>query len=130
MNVCWTLTGVNKIVTTQQEVTHVAVTQDTFLTTIDLDVMVCIINSGKFSLPLINHDIIADQNECNSNATNGCQQVCANTLGSYTCECIRGYRLNDDGMSCTGESNSSSHKTLYKISAKISALTYNLFRNT
>ena len=32
-----------------------------------------------------------------------CDQICSNTLGSYTCSCVRGFRLAADGKSCTGD---------------------------
>ncbi|VDM95878.1 unnamed protein product [Thelazia callipaeda] len=44
-------------------------------------------------------DFITDFNECyNNNA--GCQQHCANTIGSYKCECGSGYILADDEHNC------------------------------
>ena len=45
----------------------------------------------------------ADINECSSSSTNGCQQVCVNTVGSYMCQCNAGYRLNNNGRTCAGE---------------------------
>lgn len=29
-----------------------------------------------------------------------CQQRCNNTIGSYTCSCSGGYRLQSDGVTC------------------------------
>lgn len=45
----------------------------------------------------------ADVNECRSTTTNQCQQNCTNTVGSYTCTCHTGYRLNGDGRTCSGK---------------------------
>lgn len=45
---------------------------------------------------------IADIDECSSSSTNGCQDICVNNLGSYTCQCRTGYSLNADGRMCTG----------------------------
>ena len=35
--------------------------------------------------------------------TDGCQQECVNTNGSYMCACRSGYRLLSDGYSCIGK---------------------------
>ena len=43
----------------------------------------------------------ADINECNSNNGN-CEQTCVNKLGSYQCECMDGFGLQEDGRSCEG----------------------------
>ena len=43
-----------------------------------------------------------DINEC-AEDTDGCAQLCTNTIGSYTCSCRSGYRLAIDGRWCTGE---------------------------
>lgn len=43
-----------------------------------------------------------DDNECLSNSTNACQQVCINTPGSYACQCNDGFELNTNGRDCTG----------------------------
>ena len=42
-----------------------------------------------------------DINECSLN-TDGCDQVCINTMGSFQCSCNRGYTLNTDEITCTG----------------------------
>ena len=44
-----------------------------------------------------------DINECTED-TDGCAQDCRNTIGSYTCSCITGYRLASDGRGCIGMS--------------------------
>ncbi len=41
----------------------------------------------------------ADNDECLAN-TDGCDQVCTNTIGSFQCSCIDGYTLSSDGRSC------------------------------
>ena len=33
----------------------------------------------------------------------GCDQICMNTLGSFTCMCLTGYELNDDSTTCDGK---------------------------
>ena len=40
-----------------------------------------------------------DINEC-AEETDRCSQNCQNTVGSYTCSCNAGYRLDGDGFTC------------------------------
>ena len=54
---------------------------------------------------LLNVEFSSDINECASSGTNSCDQVCVNTIGSYTCQCNTGYELNSDGTSCRGQWN-------------------------
>ncbi len=42
-----------------------------------------------------------DINEC-TEVTDGCNQLCNNTIGSYFCDCITGYEL-DDPLTCVGK---------------------------
>ena len=42
-----------------------------------------------------------DIDEC-STGPNNCDQVCANTEGSFTCACEAGYVQDTDGASCSG----------------------------
>ena len=44
-----------------------------------------------------------DIDECDG-SSHGCSQICANTPGSYTCDCNHGYVLNRDGRICDGKS--------------------------
>lgn len=44
-----------------------------------------------------------DIDEC-TEGTDGCNQTCINTIGSFTCSCGSGYRLSSDGQTCNGES--------------------------
>ena len=43
----------------------------------------------------------ADRDECYLN-TDGCQQECLNTAGSYVCFCRTGYELTSNGYLCNG----------------------------
>lgn len=43
----------------------------------------------------------ADINECLVN-NGGCSDICTNTFGNFTCSCMTGYALTDDGRTCTG----------------------------
>lgn len=45
--------------------------------------------------------IFADINECSYNR-GGCEQLCINSPGHYTCSCLTGYTLQSDGKSCQG----------------------------
>ena len=46
--------------------------------------------------------LLIDLNECSTN-NGGCNQTCVNELGSYHCECIKGYTLDEDGEGCSGK---------------------------
>ena len=52
----------------------------------------------KYMLSFVNF-IFTDINECDEQ-TSGCEQVCINIAGSYTCACNAGYSLHTDGLSC------------------------------
>ena len=45
--------------------------------------------------------IIIDINEC-ENTPGPCSQICKNTEGSFECDCLDGYRLQDDKRDCKG----------------------------
>ena len=50
-------------------------------------------------LPLL---LFQDVDECTNN--NGrCEQVCNNTIGSFLCDCVTGYRLDGNGLNCSGK---------------------------
>ena len=91
---------VTRIVTTQMGVTHAVVTMDIFLAAINVDVTV---SAAMVPSHLILRFIksFTDYDEC-AGGDNNCQQICTNTIGSYTCQCNTGFRLNDDGRNCTG----------------------------
>ena len=46
----------------------------------------------------------SDIDEC-ANGTHHCDQICINTLGSYTCSCNFGYLLHYNGTTCNGKSS-------------------------
>ena len=50
-----------------------------------------------------------DFDECQSNQTNSCSQLCINAPGSYSCACQNGYSLNDDKESCDGKYDNTHH---------------------
>ena len=41
-----------------------------------------------------------DIDECSNSTLNKCQHICKNTVGSYYCECNRGYMLQSDHRTC------------------------------
>ena len=43
-----------------------------------------------------------DADECTEN-TDGCEQMCTDTDGSFECSCRAGFRLGSNRMSCDGE---------------------------
>ena len=46
-----------------------------------------------------------DINECSRN-NGGCNHHCMNTEGAYQCECIGGFSLLGDGITCAGKGTS------------------------
>jgi hypothetical protein len=44
---------------------------------------------------------ILDYNECGLNNA-GCEQVCKNTVGSYNCDCRKGFELHANKNGCKG----------------------------
>ena len=52
-----------------------------------------------------------DINECT--LLNPCEQLCTNTLGSFSCGCNGGYRLAGNGRLCNGTKNQITHKHHY-----------------
>lgn len=61
-------------------------------------------HSGSFCLLLLClcmllHHI--DIDECGDRNMSACSQLCVNSVGSYRCECEKGYFLEEDGKTCT-----------------------------
>ena len=51
----------------------------------------------------LNHDSLwTDINECVDN-TASCSHLCVNMQQSFTCECHKGYKLQTDAKSCSGD---------------------------
>ena len=46
---------------------------------------------------------ITDIDECASNLTNNCGQICINSFGSFMCSCERGFRLVRETGECQGD---------------------------
>ena len=46
--------------------------------------------------------LFSDIDECKNNS-GGCDHMCNNVIGSYSCECSKGYQLDRDGLTCLGE---------------------------
>ena len=56
-----------------------------------------------FNIVLIMITCMSVLDRC-AGGTHKCEHVCHNTgAGSYTCSCYRGYKLNENGHSCSGK---------------------------
>ena len=53
---------------------------------------------------VINHLYSSDHDEC-AVGSSGCDHVCSNTNGSFSCSCHPGYFLDSDGKTCRGGLN-------------------------
>lgn len=69
------------------------------------DAMVSTKNYHKCKLIII---LAVDIDECREN-TDGCVQICSNTIGSYACSCNSGYRLATDRHACNGTLSNGIH---------------------
>ena len=49
--------------------------------------------------------VISDVNECTDD-NGGCDHICTDTEGAYTCSCREGYELQADGAICEGRVSS------------------------
>ena len=68
-----------------------------------------------------------DYDECQSNSSNNCEQICVNIPTSFFCECRDGYSLNEDGRSCDGKTFVFKLRKLYgKIRGEFLALSFNV----
>ena len=47
--------------------------------------------------------LYVDNNECMDGTNGDCDQVCVNSLGSFSCDCREGFTLASNGTSCTGK---------------------------
>ena len=50
--------------------------------------------------------VFLDVDECSSSDNNRCSQSCKNTVGSYECSCVAGFKLDSDGYACNDNSYS------------------------
>ena len=53
------------------------------------------------------YNFCSDLNECNSsyhNCSESEYEICHNTVGSFTCECMPGFEINEEAQSCEGKS--------------------------
>ena len=48
--------------------------------------------------------LFVDIDECSLDS-DGCEQFCTNSIGSFICSCSTGYELDQDGRKCNGECN-------------------------
>ncbi len=47
--------------------------------------------------------MFSDLDECQSNSSNNCEQLCVNVPASFFFDCRDGFKLNVDGNSCQGK---------------------------
>ena len=66
-----------------------------------MDSSVTVRVAPKLGIVIKTTSILIDVDECYEE-TDGCQQECVNTNGSYYCTCRIGYRLTSDGYNCEG----------------------------
>ena len=60
-------------------------------------------NGSKALKQYLQFASISDIDECVT-GTNGCNQTCTNTIGSYECSCDEGYMINaTDAHACDGK---------------------------
>ena len=103
-NVMLIMEDVSKIVITRMVIITVAVTRDILSVMTITTAQVWMQASMHAALIIIIHCncIIIDVDEC-ADGTNGCNQYCTNTYGSYLCYCNAGYELHDNQKSCEGK---------------------------
>jgi hypothetical protein len=104
MNVKRTWITVNTIASIPMDLTPAPVCQDTDSIAMDDSVMVSLCVQENRHPFRITHDFSLmniDINECIAR-TDNCDSICSNTIGSYVCSCLSGYRLQSDGATCRG----------------------------
>lgn len=73
-----------------------------------------------------------DIDECADRNMSACSQVCVNSVGSYRCECEKGYFLEEDRKTCTkrerGESSLSSLQFFLLIQGKCVSVLREIWR--
>jgi len=58
--------------------------------------------------------VSTDVNECSTD-NGGCQQLCSNRVGSYSCSCNTGFLLSPDGKICNGSLSSYCQVTCFSF---------------
>ena len=99
MNALKIVMAVHRIVLTQLDHTHAVAILGTTLLLMDNHVQVRHYHAAIAHY----YTILLDINECTV-GTASCTQICQNTVGSYTCNCRSGYRLDGNGYTCNGKS--------------------------
>ena len=102
MNVLKEFLAVLRLALTPQEASPALVGLASYLKVIIADAEVTLsLTIMIIIIPSTFNAFIIDIDECRSN-TDGCSQVCTNTVGSYVCSCNSGYRLSEDRHTCNG----------------------------
>ena len=55
-----------------------------------------------YYVPYSHYYYYTDIDECML-GTNGCSQLCTNTISSFMCKCLTGYELLPDNKTCIGK---------------------------
>ena len=100
--------------------THVFVETATELTRMGTAAQVNITRLSQQLPRLVNefmNNTLPDIDECSEGIYN-CEQNCHNSIGSYACSCNSGYRLDGNGVTCSGKS---------AAECAVAALHYNCF---
>ena len=60
------------------------------------------LSKESYIMLMIEFIFLLDFNECQLNNA-GCEHICANSEGSYNCDCRKGFKLRDDKFGCEGK---------------------------
>ena len=60
------------------------------------------LSKESYIMLMIEFIFLLDFNECQLNNA-GCEHICANSEGSYNCDCRKGFKLKDDKFGCEGK---------------------------
>ena len=76
-----------------------------------------------YSINLTIDLFLTDIDECIA-GTDNCGSTCSNTIGSYVCSCLTGYRLQSDGSTCRGNNSNIVIQPVYLIVVSYTFIPY------